>query len=171
MASLPLHAYLERSKAQSLVDTMSTAIVGDLAKKGIAAERLPANSPLPKQGWLVRGIFQKVDEGDRVKRAVIGFGSGQTDLVVTTATDDLSAGAAPAPLYTAQTDATSNKLPGAAVTLNPYVAAAKFVLAGRDLDRGTDQTAERIADLVVARVTGTPQKDPHDAPARNAVSS
>src|SRR5215813_4868637 len=30
-ASLPLHAYLERSKAQSLVATMSRSIIGDLA--------------------------------------------------------------------------------------------------------------------------------------------
>jgi hypothetical protein len=168
-AFLPLHAYLERSKAQSLVATMSTSIVEDLAKKGIAAEPLPANAPLPKQGWLLRGVFRKIDEGNRVQRAVIGFGSGKTDLEVTISVDDLSAGMAPTPLYTAQTDATSNKLPGAVVTLNPYVAAAKFVLAGRDLDRGTDATAEKIADLIVARVMGTPQKDQHDEPTRNAV--
>jgi Domain of unknown function (DUF4410) len=170
-ASLPLHAYLERSKAQSLVATMSTSIVEDLAEKGIAAERLPANGLLPKQGWLVRGVFQKVNEGNRVKRAIIGFGSGQTDLDVTTSIDELSAGTAPTPLYTAQTDATSSKLPGAVVTLNPYVAAAKFVLAGRDLDRSTHATAEKIADLVVARVTGMPRTDQHDEPARNTVSS
>src|SRR5262249_47273565 len=55
-AALPLHAYLEQHKAESLVATMSTAIVDDLTKKGIAAQRLPANAPLPKQGWLVRGV-------------------------------------------------------------------------------------------------------------------
>jgi hypothetical protein len=72
-ASWPLHAYLEQSKALSLVDTMSTEIVEDLTVEGIAATRLTANDPLPKQGWLVRGVFAKVDKGDRVKRAVIGF--------------------------------------------------------------------------------------------------
>jgi Domain of unknown function (DUF4410) len=170
-AWLPLHAYLEQSKARSLVATMSTSIVDDLAKKGIAADRLPANSPLPKQGWLVRGVFMKIDEGNRVRRAVIGFGSGQTDLEVDTSTDDLSAGTAPAPLYRAQTDAKSNKLPGAVITLNPYVAAAKFVLDGHDLDRSTRATAEKIADEIAARVTGSPQRDQHDEPARNTVSS
>jgi Domain of unknown function (DUF4410) len=139
--------------------------VEDLTKKGIAAERLTANSLLPKQGWLVRGVFRKVDEGNRVERAIIGFGSGQTDLEVAGTTDDLSAGTAPTPLYTAQTDATSNKMPGAVVTLNPYVAAAKF-LARRDLDRSAYATAEKIADLIVARVTGTPQKIQHGEPAR-----
>jgi hypothetical protein len=164
-AWLPLHAYLEQSKARSLVATMSTSIVEDLAKKGIAADRLPANSSFPKQGWLVRGVFMKIDEGNRVKRAIIGFGSGQTDLEVATSTDELSAETAPAPLYRAQTGAKSNKLPGAAITLNPYVAAAKFVLDGHDLDRSTRATAEKIADEIAARVTGMPE------PARSGVSS
>src|SRR5262249_24077784 len=132
-ARMPIHAFLERSKAHSLVGEMNAAIVKDLNSKGIAAVRLPANSPPPKEGWLVRGVFVKVDEGNRVKRAVVVFGSGQTDIEVATSTDDLSAGT-PQPLYRAQWDATSDKLPGAAVTLNPYVAAAKFVLAGFDLD-------------------------------------
>jgi hypothetical protein len=140
---------------------MSTAIVEDLAKRGITATRLPANTPFPKQGWLVRGIFTKIDEGNRVMRAVIGFGSGQTDLKVAISMDELSAERAPAPLYRVQTDAKSNKLPGAVITLNPYVATAEFVLGGHDLDRSTRATAEKIADEIATRVTGTPQRDQH----------
>jgi len=154
-AALPIHAYLEQSKAQSLIPTMSDAIVQDLTKKGIVAERLPVDSPLPKQGWLVRGTFIEVNEGDRLKRAIIGFGSGQTDIEVAATTDDLSADAGASPLFQTQTDATSNKLPGAVVTLNPYAAAAKFVLAGHDLDRGARDTAAKIADQVAAQVKGT----------------
>jgi hypothetical protein len=151
-ASLPIHSFLERSKAESLVTEMNAAIVADLAKEGIIAVRLPANGPFPKQGWLVRGVFTTVDEGNRVRRAVIGLGSGQTDVAVATSTEELSAAAAPKPLYEAQLDAKSGKTPGAAVTLNPYVAAAKYVLAGFDLDRSTQQTAQKIADQVAARV-------------------
>jgi hypothetical protein len=155
LASLmPLHDYFQKSKARSLVDAMSDEIVADLTKKGIEAKRLPANSPIPKQGWLVRGTFTKIDEGNRVARAVIGFGAGKTDLQVTTTTDNLSAETPPAPLYRAQTLATSNKLPGAAVTLNPIAAAAKFVVAGNDLDRSTKATAEKIAQQVVVRTKG-----------------
>jgi hypothetical protein len=152
LASLmPLHDYFQKSKARSLVDLMSDEIVADITKKGIAAKRLPANAPLPAQGWLVRGTFTKIDEGNRMTRAVIGFGAGKTDLQVTTTTENLSAETPPASLYKAQTVATSNKLPGAAVTLNPIAAAAKFVVAGHDLDRSTKATAEKIAEQVVAR--------------------
>jgi hypothetical protein len=150
---------------------MSESIVKDLGKKGITAARLPANSPFPQQGWLVRGVFLKIDEGNRVRRAVIGFGSGQTDLEVATSTDALSAKTAPAPLYREQTNATSNKLPGAVVTLNPYVAAAKFVLAGHDLDHSTQVTAQKIADEIAARVMGAAQGDRHDDPDRKMASS
>jgi hypothetical protein len=159
-ATHPLHAYREQSEARSIVVTMSTSIVEDLADKGITAERLPANSPIPTEGWLVRGVFTKIDEGDRAKRAVIGFGFGQTDLQVATWVDDLSAKAAPSPLYRAQLDATSNKMPGAVVTLNPYVAAAKYVIAGHDLDRSAHATAEKIADQIASQVAASPREVP-----------
>jgi len=149
-AVLPFHAARERMEARSLVDTMSGAIVADLAARGIAADRLPAKGTVPQAGWLVRGRFTAVDEGSRLKRAVIGFGSGATDLAVDVAIDNLAAGAAP--LGRLETDATSGKMPGAVVTLNPYVAAAKFVLAGHDLDRSTRQTAAKIADAIAARM-------------------
>jgi hypothetical protein len=60
-----------------------------------------------------------------------------------------------------QTDAKSNKLPGAVITLNPYVATGEFILAGHDLDRSTRATAEKIADEIATRGTGTPQRDQH----------
>ena len=37
------------------------------------------------------------------------------------------------------------------ITLNPYVAAARFVLAGHDLERNVRQTAGQIAADVAAR--------------------
>jgi hypothetical protein len=148
---------------------MSNSIVEHLAKKGITTDRLAANSPVPRQGWLVRGIVMKIDEGDRVERSIIGLGSGQTDLEIAISIDQLSADAPPAPLYQGRTDATSNKLLGAVITLNPYAAAAKFVLDGNDLDRSTRATTEKIADEIAARVTATP--DQQDESDRNGASS
>lgn len=158
-ADSPLHTYLEEKKARALVGTMSSAIIADLKKKGIAADRLSANAALPPQGWLVRGTFLRIDEGNRLRRSIIGFGTGRTDLEVATTIDDLTIGAAPAPLYRAQTDAASAKAPGAVVTFNPYAAAAKFVLAGRDLDRNTRETAEKIAALIATKVKAARGRD------------
>lgn len=153
----PLHAMRERSQANSLIDVMGDSLVKELQKKGLEAHRLPPGAPLPNQGWLVRGAFLRIDEGNRVRRAVIGFGAGHTDLQVAARVDDLAAGKAPAPLYRMETAAESGKGPGAILTLNPYAAALKFVLSGRDLGEQTKKTASRIADEVLAHVNAVPQ--------------
>ena len=51
-------------------------------------------------------------------------------------------------------DASSGDKPGAAPTLvlGPYGAAARFVLAGRDLDTNVKQTAAEIAARMAKRV-------------------
>jgi Domain of unknown function (DUF4410) len=146
------HARREEAKAVSLVDRLSDAIVSDLEAKGLDARRLPKGAQLPRQGWLVRGAFLDIDEGSRVRRSIIGFGAGQTDLQLAVAVDNLSTGTAAVPLYQVQAAAESGKGPGAVVTLNPYVAAAKFVMAGHDLDRNAEQSASKIVDDIVARV-------------------
>jgi len=140
-----------QQQAHDLVDLMANSIVDDLHEDGIAAERLTPGLPLPVTGWLVRGVFLQADAGNQLRRAAIGFGAGATDLQVVSTIDQLSAGT-PQPLYTVDTNAHSGKLPGAAVTLNPYAAAARFVLAGKDLDRNAKDTAGKIADQVKARV-------------------
>jgi hypothetical protein len=140
-------------RARELVDLMATTLVGDLAKAGFVARRLRADEPAPAGGWLVRGVFTEVNEGNQLRRAAIGFGAGETQLQVVVAVDDLAAGA-PRPLYELETTAASAKLPGAVILLNPYVAAARFVLAGRDLEQNVKRTAGKIAADVAARVSG-----------------
>ena len=146
----------DQSQAEQAVTVMNSSIITDLAKQGIEAYRLVPGTPMPRTGWLVRGAFLELDEGDRLRRAIIGFGAGQVNIEVAAAIDNLSAGHGPTPIYDLQTDATSGKFPGAVVTLNPYVAAFKFVLAGHDIDRETEKTAAQIADRVAARMKPTP---------------
>jgi hypothetical protein len=43
-------------------------------------------------------VFAQVGEGNHLRRAVIGFGAGETELQVMVAIDDLSQGA-PEPFY------------------------------------------------------------------------
>jgi len=140
-----------QTRAHELVDLMSRSLVDDLEKKGFAARRLEPDETTPSMGWLLRGVFTEVQEGNRLRRAVIGFGQGQTDLQVVVAVDDLANGTLK-PLYDIEEAANSNNMPGAVITLNPFVAAAKFVLAGVDLERNVIETASKIADAFAARV-------------------
>ena len=141
------------ARARGLVDLMANSLVKELSKSGLNASRVPERVPLATQGWLVRGVFTEVQEGNRLRRAMIGFGQGQTDVQVIATIHDLSLGK-PKPLYEVATDASSGSKPGAAPTLifSPYGAAARFVMAGKDLDRGAKQTAALIAEQVLLHI-------------------
>ena len=101
----------------------------------------------------MHGVFTQVDEGNRRRRAVIGFGAGavKMDLFVT-----LSNLASPLkPLYEdAKEDKSKNK-PGAVITLNPYVAAAKFVMEQNAPDKTVQRTASQISKEIVVHLQQT----------------
>ena len=134
---------------------MSSSLIEELNQTGFNAVRLRPGAPLPSEGWLLRGVFTEVQEGNRLRRALIGFGTGQTDLQVVTGIDNLSQGP-PKPLYEIDTHADSGKAPGAAPTivLGPYGTAARYVMAGKDLDKNVKQTASKIAAEIASRVQG-----------------
>ena len=140
-------------RARELVELMSTSLVEKLEKAGLTVRRLGAKDPRPTSGWLLRGMFTEVDEGNRVRRAIIGFGAGKTQMALVIAVDDLARGV-PQPLYEIDTKADSGKAPGAGpmIVLHPAVGAARFVLAGNDLDRNVKQAAAEIASDLAARV-------------------
>jgi hypothetical protein len=137
--------------SRHVVDLMAASLVEDIGKAGIVAVRLPPAGPPPAQGWLLRGVFTEVDQGNRMQRAMIGFGAGQTEIQAVADLEDLAQGP-PRPFYDIDANADSRKLPGAIVLRNPYAAAAKFVLAGQDLDRNVRQAAKQIAEAVLARL-------------------
>jgi hypothetical protein len=146
------------SRARELINLMSSTLVGDLTDAGLNARRLPAGELLPSEGWLVRGVFVQLDEGNRLRRALIGFGSGATKLKVIVWVSDLARGSASFCELDASTH--SSKGPGAAISFAPYVGAARFVLDGLDLDTNVMQTAAKIADDIAERSrTGRP---PHN---------
>ena len=143
--------------ARQLVDEMSASLVKDFTKAGLNARRLTPSAPLPASGWLVRGVFTDVNQGNQLRRAVIGFGMGKTDLQVLVDVNDLTQGT-PKRFYELNTTADSGKAPGAGPTivLGPAGVAARYVIAGKDLDRNVKQTASKIAAEVVQRTKQTP---------------
>ena len=79
-------------RERELLKLMSSALVDDLTSAGLNARFLPSGELLPSEGWLVRGAFVQVDEGNRLRRALIGFGSGATRLRVIVWVSDLGHG-------------------------------------------------------------------------------
>lgn len=135
------------TQAQELVASMSTNLVKDLEKQGFTARRMMPGDAKPSSGWLLRGVFTEVDEGNRVRRAVIGFGSGAAKMSLYV---NVSNVAQPSQaLYEIADKNSSGKMPGAAITLNPIVAGAKFTLEKNASEKTVKKTASQIvAELV-----------------------
>ena len=135
--------------ARRIVDEMASSLVKDLNAGGIPAERLPAGGALPRDGWLVRGAFTEADSGNTMRRAVIGFGSGKTEMEVQVGVSDLASPQPTESFLVFGTVTDPSRLPGGVVTRNPYVVAAKFVLEKGAPQRDVQHTAKTIADELV----------------------
>ncbi|MFM0648310.1 DUF4410 domain-containing protein [Paraburkholderia bryophila] len=142
--------------AKHIVDEMADALTDDLKKGGVDARRSASGQPLPPAGWQVRGVFLNVDDGNRLRRAMVGFGAGQNTIQVAVSCDSLGAADLP-PLYQAVEEADSKNKPGAVIKLNPYVIAAKFVMSRGDEKKTIEKTAQEISDAVLAKLHGAAQ--------------
>ena len=147
------------ARAREVVDLMSKSLVKDLSKAGLSCSRLAPGTPLPTEGWLVRGSFTKVNEGNRLQRSMIGMGQGQTDVQVLSCVNDLSKGP-PKPLQEISAEANSgNKIGGApTLALTPYGAAVHFVRAGTDLEKNVTETASHISAQIVQYIEQQPKQ-------------
>jgi hypothetical protein len=137
-------------RARQIVETTAESLTQALRAKGIAAQRLRKTAEnLPREGWLVQGYFTEVDEGNRLKRAVIGFGRGATSMDLQVAISDLASSDPGAAFAVFGTAKDPNRIPGALVAMNPYVAVAKFVLQKNATERDIKKTAEQIAEQIL----------------------
>jgi hypothetical protein len=128
-----------QTHAKEIVNEMADDLTGDLKQAGVDARRVLPGQAAAATGWQVRGVFLSVDDGNRLQRAMVGFGAGQNDLQVAVTLDDLSTPDLP-PLYESTEEG------------NPYVIAAKFVMAGHDETSTIKNTAQQISDSVVAKL-------------------
>jgi uncharacterized protein DUF4410 len=130
-------------QAKKIVDLMANSIVSDLQKAGYKTERLLPGMEKPAMGAWLHGVFTEVDEGNRMHRAMFGFGSGEAKMGLYVTLTDLAA--PQKPLYESADQGDSGKKIGAAITMNPYVAAAKFVMEKNAPEKTVKKTAGEIA--------------------------
>ena len=155
LSRLPIGSRLMNRGGQNdpaaIINNMAEALVAAFKQKNMPAQRLgPYASGLPPKGWLVNGVFTEVDEGNRMQRAVIGFGQGSTQMNVQIGVSDLASANPQAPFIVFGTIKDPSKMPGAAVTLNPYVAAAKFVMEKNASTKDVKATAEQIVAEILS---------------------
>ncbi len=149
--------------ARRVQAAFSMALVSTLLKAQVSAER-PSSfyAPVPAHTLVVRGEFVAVDEGDRSRRVMIGFGRGASSvqtrviLLLTTETQ-------PILLKEFYLKSESGKKPGAAVGLGVGSAATVAVGAATgdigdrkasveaDAARMARQVAKEIVNVMIAQ--------------------
>ena len=87
-------------------------MVEELGKHGVRAARATRATPVPANALTVVGQFVDVDEGNRVKRLVVGFGDGASRIDTR-----LKVYEAGRQLIEFETHSDSGKMPGGAVTM------------------------------------------------------
>ena len=133
-------------QALQIVNLLAQKTTDELLKLKRNSDRLGNCADTPAvSGWVVRGEFRNVDEGNRAERAAIGFGEGATHLDLNVQVQSRSEGAEAKPVEVFDTAKEPGKKPGAIVTLNPYVLAAKFHMEKNATEKDIQQTAEEIA--------------------------
>ena len=139
----------DNPSAGQVNDVLTQAIVKGLQGEqlGFPIEALPPGAQPPASGWLVQGQLENVDPGNRVQRAVIGFGAGEATTEVAVEVDRLGPGSV-TPVLQFGSNSDSGHAPGAVVTMNPYAAAAKFVLGRNATTRDIEKMGEAIAGQI-----------------------
>ena len=109
-------------------------LVTGIQNLGLPAQRVSASTPLPKGALGVTGQFLNVDEGNRARRLVVGFGAGESDVDIriqlySNGLDQsgVEPETVPTKLLEFQTHADSGSMPGAAVTGGAGAAAGAAV--------------------------------------------
>ena len=112
---------------------LASDLVEQLSKHIAPAEILPESKPLPRGNfWLIRGVFDRVNQGSRLLRIGVGFGAGGTKLETRIVMDDLS-GPQPSPFLSVLTIGGSGLAPGAWAAFTP---AGVFFIPGAVANAG-----------------------------------
>lgn len=144
-------------KATRFATLLSETIATELSALKIPATREALGAPLPAEGLVVGGQFMEVDEGNRLRRAVVGFGAGASEVLVQVSVYDL-AQSREQPILVYGTGTGSKSTPGGVVTMNPYAMAAKYVLGRNASEKDIRRLGKQIAkDLAQVEAGGIPK--------------
>jgi hypothetical protein len=150
-------------KAVMSAGSLSGAIADQFTAQGYKSERISREAPLPKQGWLVTGIFYAIDSQGMIKMP--SFLTGQPDPVntrITVSVADLAVG--PNAPFIVFGEAEALRGQGPPTGWNPYVVAAKFVIGQVESAADIKKLAAEIVDTIVKNKQVIEEKAPAKAP-------
>ena len=103
--------------AQATQAAMAETLAARLASYGLPVERMPDGAVPPPDSVLVQGQIISVDQGNRTRRNVVGFGAGKSSVRATAQLYYVAEPARPRFLRSFKGSADSGRMPGAAGTM------------------------------------------------------
>jgi len=136
-------------KAVMSAGSLSGAIADQFTAQGYTSQRITREASLPKDGWLVTGIFYAIDGQTGLIRMPT-FLSGQPDPVntdITVSVSDLATNPDAPFIVFGRAEALRGQ--GPPVGWNPYVIAAKFVVDKIESAADINKLAKEIVDTIL----------------------
>jgi hypothetical protein len=161
--------------AQQVRESFSKALLHELQQASVPAETAPgADSPAPPNTLLVKGEFTTINQGNKTKRILIGFGKGASD-VQAHVTVSVASEPQPVTLLEFNVKSQSGKKPGSVATVGAGAAtlgtasagsAAAGVAAGGVMDRAAsvEADASRMAKGVAKQIAELMSSQPWASP-------
>lgn len=137
--------------ANNLIRLMSESLVADLQKAGFKARRLSPAEKRPNEGLILSGVFTELNEGNQMRRALLGFGSGKAKMDLYVMVADASHGEQK--LYETSAKKSNGKAPGSVIAVNPYIGAAGFVAKFGMTKNAPEKMVKKTASQITAQLT------------------
>ena len=142
---------------QEVSRTLTTTLVDEIRKLGIAAEPARMASPVAGPTLSIEGQVVSINEGNKAKRLVIGLGSGASEVQTLTQVYEATSGDGPRLIEDFSTTTKSSRKPGfgpmagfgAAAAGGLGVATALSQTVEADTKHGAKQIAKELAKLFV----------------------
>jgi hypothetical protein len=149
----------EEQEAHAAANALSVSLVEKLQKEGINARRANDGDVPPLHALVVKGQFITIDKGSRVKRMVIGFGAGSSELRAKVQVYQATQRGLRR-IVAAEAKATGSKMPGMAIPVAGGAAmgtaATSAVISGgmniaKETRGAMNPDAQRMAGKIAAR--------------------
>ena len=139
-------------QANTLVKAVSENLIRAITQAGFDARHIAANSPLPKSGVRVRGVFAEADEMNRARRLLVGGEAVGPNLILYVGVNNLKN--PEQPLYVLADPPANDPRHGPVITVTSYAPAARYELSrdpsGEELEKISRQIAADLSALISA---------------------
>ena len=148
--------------AEAVADALASRLVEDVRALGLVAERANGTTPPAANDLVIQGRFLRIDEGSKVKRFVVGFGAGATELRTQVEIFQVTSSEW-RPLRMFETVAQGSKFPGAAFGVAGGAAVGAVATAAisatavgvvKEVRTAIDADARRTSEQIAAKVSG-----------------